>query len=99
MGCEQTEPAYERLIFNRQNKSIELAAVCDNFDGSEFAIETSVFHQDTGFKSVSEGTTSMDTFAQDNMGKNSVRVDVFKTQVRKVLQAMQFTKWDAEQAE
>ena len=99
MAVTSKEPSYERLIFNRQNRSIESASVCDNIDGSEFALETSVFHQDVGFKNASEGTTSMDTFALENAGENTVRVEIFKAHVSKVLQAMQFTKWDTEQAE
>ena len=88
---------YERIILNRQNLTAESTVIAPNPDRTETVVEQTTFHADTPVKNST--STHMDTFAYECQGSLNGRVDIFKTHVQRIIQAMKFKEWSEEQTD
>ena len=86
--------SWEQVIINRQNQSVESSMVGANPNGSTYTTERTVYRPDLASKS---GSSLMDTFIYDVQGQGTGKIEIFRNQVVKLTQAMQFSKWAAEE--
>ena len=81
--------AWDEIIINRADKSVELSAVGPNPDGTMCKVETARFVEEAD-------KTQMQTKVWDLQGMGADRVEVFKKQVKSLFNTMAFTKWHYE---
>ena len=83
---------WEQVVIDRANKTITVSTVGPNRDGSMYTSEKSTFTpSECGEK------THMQQNLWDVDGNGAAKVDAFKTNVARVLKAVQFDKWASEE--
>mgnify|MGYP004590305087 CR=1 FL=1 len=84
--------AWEQIVINRADQSVEVSAVGPNPDGSMVSVEVAQY------TSAGEETKSALSI-YDNQGKGLSRIEQYKMQLKNITDAIQFAAWNREKAE
>ena len=90
--CQTWGQAWDQIVINRADQSVEVSSVGANNDGSRVAVEVARY--------TSEGTGCKSALSiYENSVTGLGRIENYKKQIKQVTDAIQFASWNREKAE